>query len=568
MATPLVPASDQTDVPHCGWKAHGHRTAMTPGPQRQQRPTGKVIRVRFQLEPGQSVAAARTALAAGSGLRSASDHRRLAELHAAAGALRPALAVLASAPRPDAPDACFDMAVRTAIFARRLGDLAAAGQALDGAAAHATDPQAVFRLFWQWRDLAMAWFARGALDRCVHCLAKAERVDPPGILWARPDLFRRFVADDAPALARAVRAGTGWMASLAAWGTAHADLFCRLTAPSLLAAGNLDSLHQTGSIRLVIHTRPEDMAAFHRHDLFAALDRVCPVVFRPIPAPLLDLTTDPAIPETVRYRNRLQVVSACQEATVRAAQAVGAGFLPLFPDTLFSAGMLGQAVAMLTATGPIRRDIVMTSGLMVTRPAAAALTATAASRPVALSAATLTDLYRRHRHAEADAYRVRDDGIACNHRPNQILFDTDTPSRPPDGCIAHHLYWHPVLIAADRVARYSGMAIFTIDHRLLDTLDLPADWAPVGFLDDPDTAVMVGANPPGQRGRGGPPSVWSVERLAAGLAPGDLSWELSPANLRLLARPIRIGRIPAGLEQRAAAYRRALFAALDRHVGA
>jgi uncharacterized surface protein with fasciclin (FAS1) repeats len=245
------------------------------------------------------------------------------------------------------------------------------------------------------------------------------------------------------------------------WGAGHTDLFLSLTLPNVLSPANLPALARAHDVRYRIHTTPADRRRIEDSPAGRRLAGLVPVEFA---SPLGERRPDVAF--HVHWFHRT------------AAQAKRAGAVAVFvpPDTLWSDGsfarcgevMAGGARAIAT---PFLQVVAETC-----TPEVLARFRDASDGSIAIPAAALADLGRRHLH------------------PLTALAVPGSPHGRP----ALERYW-PVT-GAGFVSRFAVRELFAFDPRRCPITFLwyaagPEDRAGIHFAAGPHDMAMLSVDP-------------------------------------------------------------------------
>lgn len=504
------------------------------------------------------------AIARDEGDRDPNLHRALAEALALADRADEAIEAYRTAMTAGATAA--DHLRLAEMLMRRQRPLEARAHLVKAAAVDSPDPDWALRVARGFDELADCYFAAGDLPTALECHDVAWRIVPGRVesavaaaLKQHEDNLLRGVL---PELRPAAEGGPTLYAALVVWGETHTRQFLELCLPSLLAPGNLPALAAHQRVTLVVFATPESIAALDQAEAFATLRRHAEVIFAELPRALIEQTTRPDFPASVRYRITLQLVSAHHHAAAIMAAVRGAGLLFLVPDWVLSDGCLQAVAAGLQAgTEIFALPILVASRARLAR----ALAPFGREGVLAVPAAELSRLGVATLHESWRQFIARDEGFVARQFPSWMLWPFGE-----SGLVLHAFHWSVLCVSAKRLAGYEGQRFWTLDHRLIDALLRDdGDWRSVRLCRDPSEMTVVAFDTEGKdyAWASETPSEWRLPELVAEATPGTSLLSLSGVNHLLFRQPVVFGDEEDRAAREAALLRaRALTDALEAEI--
>jgi hypothetical protein len=230
------------------------------------------------------------------------------------------------------------------------------------------------------------------------------------------------------------------------WGQTYREYFVDLCLPSLLSPGNFPLLRAEDGHRLLIATTKADWAAIRSLPIIETMRRYVSPVLLEIdpPAP-----TPPGSVEAVMQQNH------CQKLLVEAAYATRAYACMLWPDIIFSDGLVaalnrwtsqGYQLVMFVSLRHIQEAVI--SELQARNFLSAGTKNSLTARALTIPARVLADISVRHLHPEVCVYDIADARLPVLPA---FLFRRVSGER---GIIIHTFNGQPILMDFAAVERH------------------------------------------------------------------------------------------------------------------
>lgn len=268
-------------------------------------------------------------------------------------------------------------------------------------------------------------------------------------------------------------AGRAVALSVSVWGEDFVDKFTDVLLRSLIAPGNLPALSAKTDVIFYIATTPAGRDRIESSSVMAHVREHARVEYLEIPESLTDISFRPT--DTRRY----WLYGAFQQISLLFAQRIGADFVPLNPDTIYSDGMLDWLV------DKVEQDfdcVCLTSHRLIAENAAPKFAElTNSDGAIALAPQDLIDIGAQYIHPHhKHCYRV----------PDSTQFHLGTVNmfwETPNALIIHAAHQLPAIIS-HRVLRDDLRPDFhTIDAGILARIfPTPESWERIAVVEKLD----------------------------------------------------------------------------------